>query len=275
MKILQKQQLVKSPQTAITEIVVDAPDIAKKALAGEFIVLMVNEKGERVPLTIVEADPQKGTITLVFQEIGFSTKLLGTLNVGDSIFAITGPLGHATQIKKYGNIVLVGGGVGIAEIYPVAKALKKAGNHITTILGSRNKELLILEKELESVSDELYVTTDDGSYKRKGFVTEVLSELIDRGKYDIIYAVGPIPMMNRVCSMTKQPGIKTIVSLNSLMIDGTGMCGGCRVSIADKAQFTCIDGPEFDGHLVNWDELVKRSRTYADKEQHICRLSKL
>ncbi|MCX5716422.1 MAG: sulfide/dihydroorotate dehydrogenase-like FAD/NAD-binding protein [Candidatus Omnitrophica bacterium] len=280
MKITRKDILTKEAGPRITRIEILSPDIARKARPGQFIALMVNEKGERIPLTIVDAT--QTTITLIFQEAGLSTRLLGKLNVGDSLYSLVGPLGHATEIKNYGSVILVGGGVGIAEIYPVAKALKKAGNHVTTILGARTKELLILEKKLASVSDELHITTDDGSYGKKGFVTDVLKELLTHtpktlgtyGPTALVYAVGPIPMMKRVAMVTKDSNVKTIVSLNAIMIDATGMCGCCRVSVDGKVKFSCIDGPEFDGHLVDWTELEKRTKVYTQQEKHICNLSK-
>jgi ferredoxin--NADP+ reductase len=288
MKITDKKVLAETEDTRVTRIEVEAPLISRKAKPGQFVVLIVNEKGERIPLTVVDANKDSGIITLIFQELGLTTKLLGKLNVGDSLYALTGPLGHATEIKKYGKVILVGGGVGIAEIYPAAKALKNSGNSVTTIIGARTKELLILEKELEEISDEFFVTTDDGSKGRKGFVTDVLKEIVsDRvppprwnngstGAVErLVYAVGPIPMMKAVSSVTKKFGIKTLVSLNSLMIDATGMCGGCRVRVKDEARFTCVDGPEFDAHGVDWEELENRSRIYLEKEKHICRLHNL
>lgn len=275
MKIISKEILSDIQGVKVCKIEVLASDIARYALPGEFIVLMVSEKGERIPLTIVDTDKNKGVITLIFQEAGLTTKLLGKLEVGDSLYALVGPLGHPTEIKKYGKVILVGGGVGIAEIYPVAKALRSAGNHVTTVLGARTKNLLILEKELKSVSDEFFVTTDDGSYSRKGFTTDVLTELLEKDKYDLVYAVGPIPMMKRVCSVAGNFGVKTVVSLNPLMIDATGMCGCCRVTVGGEVKFSCVDGPEFDGSEVDWNELVKRNNVYAEKEKHICRLNKL
>ena len=275
MKIINKESLIDCAGTRIGKITVSAPDIARKAKPGQFIVLMVSEKGERVPLTVVEKDSKSGTITLIFQEAGFTTKLLGKLAAGDSLYALVGPLGHATEIKNYGRVILVGGGVGIAEIYPVAKALKEKGNHITTVLGARTKELLILENELKKTSDEFYVATDDGSYGRKGFTTDILEELLSKGKYDLVYSVGPIPMMNRSGAVTKKFNTKTIVSLNAIMVDATGMCGCCRVTVGGKTFFSCVDGPEFDAHLVDWDELTKRNRIYDNKERHICNLNKL
>lgn len=276
MKILSKKTLCDCGGTKVAEIWVAAPDISRKAKPGQFVVLMVNEKGERIPLTIVEKDPSRGSIKLIFQEAGLTTRLMGKLNAGDSLYALVGPLGHATEIKNYGKVILIGGGVGIAEIYPVAKALKEAGNHIATILGTRSKDLLILEKELKEVSDEFHITTDDGSYGRRGFVTDVLSELLLNTQYSIpdtlIYAVGPIPMMKNVASATSDSKVKTIVSLNALMVDATGMCGCCRVTVGGVVKFSCVDGPEFDASLIDWDELVKRNRIYDSKEKHICRL---
>ena len=275
MKILSKKSLVSIPGSKVTEIKLDAPDIAAKALPGEFVVVMADKKGERVPLTIVNADAQKGTVTLIFQEAGMSTTLLGKLNVGDSLYALVGPLGHATPIKNYGKIILVGGGVGIAEIYPVAVALKKAGNYVVTVLGARNKDILILENELRDASDELHIATDDGSYGVKGFTTDILRQLLAQKTYNVVYAVGPIPMMKKVTAVTREFNVETVVSLNALMVDGTGMCGGCRVTIGGQVKFTCIDGPEFDGQLVDWNELEKRNKVYSSKEKHVCELDRL
>ncbi len=291
MKILNKQVVAEEQNTRITKLEIHAPLIASKVKPGQFIVVMVKEEGERIPLTVVDKNGDTGAITLIVQEIGFSTKLLASLNPGDSVYAISGPMGHATELKNYGDVILIGGGVGIAELYPLAKGMKEAGNNVTTILGARTKELLILENELKSVSDTFHITTDDGTYGRKGFVTDILKELLtqyasprkapseQRGRrntqYDLIYAVGPIPMMKLVSNITKEFNVKTIVSLNALMVDATGMCGGCRVKIGDEVKFSCVDGPEFDAHLVDWEELVKRTKTYVDKEKHICRLNNL
>ncbi len=276
MKILSKKTLCKSPGTKVDEMWIESPDISRKGRPGQFVVLMTSEKGERIPLTIVENDASKGSIKIIFQEAGLTTKLLGKLKAGDSLYALVGPLGHATEIKNYGKVIIVGGGVGIAEVYPVARAMKESGNHVTTILGARSKDLLILENELKKVSDEFYVTTDDGSYGRKGFVTDVLNDLLRNTlnaiRYTLIYAVGPIPMMQKVSSVTKDRGIRTIVSLNALMVDATGMCGCCRVTVGGKVRFSCVDGPEFDANLVDWDELTKRSKIYDSKEKHICKL---
>ncbi len=271
MKILNKTTISAVKGIRVTRIDIAAPDIAGKVKAGQFVALMVEEKGERIPLTIVDSDADKGSITLIFQETGFTTKLLGKLNTGDSLYALVGPLGHSTEIKKYGRIMLTGGGVGIAEIYPVARALKKAGNHVTTILGARTKDLVILEKELKEVSNVLHIVTDDGSYGRKGFTTDIIPELLNKEKYDLVYAVGPIPMMKKVSDITKGLRVKTIVSLNALMVDATGMCGCCRVTIGGSVKFSCVDGPEFEANLVDWDELINRNRIYDSKEKHICK----
>lgn len=272
MKILDKKILCDAQNSRVTRLEVKAGHIAKEAKAGQFVVLMVGEEGERIPLTIVDKDIGKGTITLIAQEVGLTTRLLGSLNTGQSLHALLGPLGHPTEIKKYGKVILVGGGVGIAEIYPVAKALKDAANEITTILGARTKELVILEKEIGAVSDNLHIATDDGSRGKKGFTTDVLNDLLVSGKYDLAYAVGPIPMMKRVADVTRGFRLKTFVSLNALMVDATGMCGSCRVTVGGQVKFSCVDGPEFDAHMVDWDELVKRNNIYADKEKHICKL---
>jgi ferredoxin--NADP+ reductase len=277
MKIAYKQILGQVQDIRLTRLDIAAPDIAACALPGQFVVLMASQVGERIPLTIVDNDKNKGTITLIFQEAGLTTKLLGQLNPGDSLYALAGPLGHPTEIKNYGQVILVGGGVGIAELYPVAKALKQEGNRVAVILGARTKELLILEKELRGVSDELYITTDDGSCGRKGFTTDVLKELLNNElrtieRYELVYTVGPIPMMRKCAEVTKDFKVKILVSLNALMVDATGMCGCCRVDVGGKTKFSCVDGPEFDGNLVDWDGLVKRNAVYLDKEKHICKL---
>jgi ferredoxin--NADP+ reductase len=273
MKILDKDVLADHQGVRIVRLTIQAPDIAAKARAGQFVVLMVREEGERIPLTIVQADPGKGTIVLIAQEAGLTTKLLAGTKAGDSLHSIVGPLGHPTDIKKYGKVILVGGGVGIAEIYPVARALKNAGNHVISIIGSRTKELLILERELKEASSECIIMSDDGSYGRKGFVTQALKELLEKSTYDLVYAVGPIPMMRAVSAVTKPFGVPTLVSLNAIMVDGTGMCGCCRVTVAGKVKFSCVDGPEFDAGQVDWQELLNRNSIYTEKEKHICRLT--
>lgn len=275
MKIVKKEILTDNPGARVTRMEVLSPDIAEKVKPGQFVVLMVSPEGERIPLTVVDTDKQRGAISLIFQEAGLTTKLLGKLNEGDSLYALAGPLGHPTEIKNYGKMILVGGGVGIAEIYPVARAFKQAGNQVTTILGARTKELLILEEELKAASDKFYITTDDGSYGRKGFTTDILSELLKEDKYGLVYAVGPIPMMQKVAQATHNFKVKTIVSLNALMVDATGMCGCCRVDVGGETKFSCVDGPEFDAGLVDWDGLIKRNRIYTEKEKHICNLTKI
>ncbi|MFN3966145.1 MAG: sulfide/dihydroorotate dehydrogenase-like FAD/NAD-binding protein [Endomicrobiia bacterium] len=253
----------------VKQIEVVSPVIAQKAQPGQFVILRVNQSGERIPLTVVEKDNSKGTITLVFQEIGKTTKFLGELEPGEKLHDLVGPLGHPTEIKNYGTVIVVGGGVGIAEILPVSKAMKQAGNKIIGIIGARTKELLIFEDEMRAVCDELYITTDDGSYGQKGFVSDVLQSLISHSSFLIIlvYAVGPVPMMKKVCEVTKSYNIKTIVSLNPIMVDGTGMCGSCRVSVSGQTKFACVDGPEFDGHLVNWAELEARLKLFKEQEK--------
>ncbi|MCX5679216.1 MAG: sulfide/dihydroorotate dehydrogenase-like FAD/NAD-binding protein [Candidatus Omnitrophica bacterium] len=273
--ILSKNVLTNISGTSVAGMSIEAPEIARSARPGQFVAIMVSEVGERIPLTIVENHPKNGTVSIIFQEAGLTTKLLGKMNAGEEIYSIVGPLGHPTDIKKYGKIIMVGGGVGIAEILPVAAALKAAGNHVTTILGARTKNILILEKELKALSDEFYVATDDGSYGRKGFTIDVLDELLKKSKYDLVYSVGPIPMMRRTAAVTKPYGVKTLVSLNALMVDATGMCGCCRVTVAGEVKFSCVDGPEFDANSVDWDELTKRNNIYSEKEKHICSLSKL
>jgi ferredoxin--NADP+ reductase len=277
MKIVGKQVLSDIASGRIIQMRVVSPEIARVAKPGQFLVLMVSEEGERIPLTIVDTDKVKNSIDIIFQEAGLTTKLLGSLNVGNSLYALAGPLGHPTEICNYGKVIMVGGGVGIAEIYPVTKAFKEAGNYITTVIGARTKGLLILEKELKKISDDLCVTTDDGSYGKKGFVTDILKELLSDTQQParLVYAVGPIPMMKRVAETTKPFGIKTLVSLNALMVDATGMCGCCRVSLGGETKFSCVDGPEFNAHLVDWEELIKRNRIYEEKERHICKLHNL
>lgn len=257
---------VLAPSLNLFEI--DAPMVARKAKAGQFVILRIHEKGERIPLTIADFDHKKGTITCVFQEVGKTTKELGTLNKGDYIKDFVGPLGLPSHIENYGRVVCVGGGVGVAPVYPIARALKQAGNEVIGIIGARNKELLFWEDRMQSACSELRVTTDDGSYSRKGFVTDVLREVIE-GKRDLALcvAIGPLPMMRAVCSLTRNYELKTIVSLNSIMVDGTGMCGCCRVTVNGETKFACVDGPEFDGHLVDFDELLRRAVIYKSQEK--------
>ncbi|MBM4432064.1 MAG: sulfide/dihydroorotate dehydrogenase-like FAD/NAD-binding protein [Chloroflexi bacterium] len=247
---------------------VKAPEVARKAQAGQFVIVRIDEPGERVPLTIADYDRQSGEITLVFQEVGKTTKQLGTMGVGDELASFVGPLGRPTEIENFGTVLCVGGGVGIAPIYPIARALREAGNTVLSIVGARNKELLFWEDKMRSVSDELVVCTDDGSYARKALVTEPMKEILSSGrKVDMVWAIGPAIMM-KFAALTTQPfGVKTIVSLNSIMVDGTGMCGACRVEVGGKTRFVCVDGPEFDGHEVDWNLLLERQRIYLNQEK--------
>ena len=304
MKIIDKQELAKD----ITKIVVEAPQIAGKAKPGQFVVIIIDAKGERIPLTLADWDKNKGTISLIFQKVGFSTKKLGTLKPGDNIEHILGPLGHPTEAKKLGTVICIGGGVGIAEVYPVSWAFKEAGNRVMGIIGARSKELLILEHEMKGICDELFVTTDDGSYARKGLVTDVLKELLEvieksthtngstssfdklkdtnpersrgtltidpersrRTQYpNLVYCIGPVPMMKAVSQITKEYRIKTIVSLNPIMVDATGMCGSCRCTVGGKTVFGCVDGPDFDGHQVDFDELEARLNLFKNQEEQL------
>lgn len=271
-KIIRKKQL--NEQVVLFEI--EAPFIAAKAEAGQFIIFRLDEQGERVPLTIADYDRQKGTITIIFQIVGASTMMLGELNEGDCISDVVGPLGVATEygdnIKK---VAVIGGGVGCAIAYPQAKKLHNMGVDVDLIAGFRSKDIIILEDEMKAVSTNLHICTDDGSYGSKGFVTDKLKELIESGnKYDEVIAIGPVIMMKFISKLTEPYGIKTIVSLNPIMIDGTGMCGGCRVTVDGKIRYACVDGPDFDGHKVDFDELMKRNSTYKKQEaEHICRLT--
>ncbi len=252
----------------IKRFVIEAPRIAHKYKPGQFVILRLYEQGERIPLTIEHADPERGTIRLVVQSLGKTTNLLNSLEDGDTILNVVGPLGKPSEVEKFGTVVVMGGGVGTAMAYPTAVALKQAGNRVISIVGARNKELVILERELREVSDSLMITTDDGSYADKGFVTDKLKQLIENGlRIDLVLAVGPIPMMRAVAEMTRKEKIRTIVSLNPIMIDGTGMCGGCRVLIDGKIEFACVDGPEFDAHRVDFSILVQRNSTYREAEQ--------
>ncbi len=255
---------------------VEAPFVAKKAKAGQFVILRIDDQGERVPFTINDTDPEKGTVTIIIQAIGYTTKRLSAMKAGDYLSDFAGPLGVATDFENAKNVCVIGGGVGSAIAYPSAKALKASGAHVDVIAGFRNKDIVILEEEFKAVSDNLYVTTDDGSYGYKGFVTDKLKELIESGnKYDLVIAIGPVPMMKFVSATTRPYGIRTLVSLNPIMIDGTGMCGCCRVTVDGKIRFACVEGPDFDGHKVDFDELMKRNSTYRDLEteaDHKCKI---
>ncbi len=253
---------------------IEAPLIANKAKAGQFIIFRIDEFGERVPLTIADFDRKNGTISIIFQVVGKSTKMLASLNEGDYISDVVGPLGAPTEFGEVKRVAVIGGGVGCAIAYPQAKTLFNMGVKVDVIAGFRNRDIVILEDEFKAVCDNLTITTDDGSYGVKGFVTNALKEKIEAGaNYDLVIAIGPIPMMKFVSEVTRPFGIKTIVSLNPIMIDGTGMCGGCRVRVGGEIKFACVDGPDFDGHLVDFDELMKRNRFYKTQEEHACRLT--
>ena len=279
-KILEKQAL-----SDVTKLmVVETPRVARKAQAGQFVIVRIGEHSERIPLTIADFDRQAGTITLIFQEVGKSTEQMGTMEVGDCFATVVGPLGHPTEIENLGTVVCVGGGVGIAPIFPIARALKEAGNTLISIIGARTRELLFWEDRMRAVSDELTVCTDDGSYGRKALVTVPLKELLESraGSIARVWAIGPTVMMKFVAMTTRPFNVPTIVSLNTIMVDGTGMCGGCRVEMTGGPQFVCVDGPEFDGHKVNWDNLLSRVQFYREQEQmalehwrHECRLEKV
>ena len=262
-KIIRKEEL--NPEICLVEF--EAKDLALAAKPGQFVILRIDEQGERFPLTIYDFDREKGTITVVCQAIGVSTKKLCALEENDSMLDAAGPLGHATDTKNIGKVICVGGGVGTAEAYPIARAMKESGNDVTVIIGARSKDIVICADEIKEFCDKVYITTDDGSYGRKGFVTDVLKDLIDKDDYDMVFAIGPVIMMKMVSEMTRPKKIKTLVSLNSIMIDGTGMCGGCRVRYAGKPSFACVDGPEFDGHQVDYDDLMTRGARYKDKEK--------
>jgi ferredoxin--NADP+ reductase len=252
----------------IKRFVIEAPKIAAKRKAGQFVIIRLKDGGERIPLTIADSETASGTITIIVQGIRKTTKELNSLNAGDSIMDVVGPLGKPSHIENFGTAVSIGGGVGTAIAYPTAVALKQAGNHTISIIGGRTKDLVILEKELKQVCDEVYPTTDDGSYGFHGFVTQKLKELIDIGtKIDFVLAIGPIPIMKAVAETTRPYGIKTVVSLNPVMVDGTGMCGGCRATFDNKTVFVCVDGPEFDAHLVDFQTLERRNRIYKENEK--------
>lgn len=262
-KIVEKVDLSEN----VVKMILEAPAIARKRKAGQFIVLLTDEKGERIPLTIVDSDAENGTITIIFQVVGKTTAAMAAMNVGDAFSDVQGPLGNPTEIKNVGTAVCVGGGVGVGVVYPLAAAMKQAGNRVISIIGARTKDLLILETEMKQVSDRLIVATDDGSYGVHGFVSAVLQNLIDADeKIDEVFAIGPVPMMKAIANQTRPYGIKTIVSLNPIMVDATGMCGACRVAVGGKTRFACVDGPEFDGHQVDFDLLTSRLRMYCEQE---------
>jgi ferredoxin/flavodoxin---NADP+ reductase len=268
-KIIEREDLAPS----IHLFKIEAPELARKAKAGQFVIVRIDEKGERIPLTFADWDSLKGTVTIIFMEVGATTCRLARLNAGDSIENLVGPLGVPTHIENYGSVICIGGGIGVAPITPIAKALKQAGNQVISIMGSRSKNLLFWENKLRDASHELIVCTDDGTYGQKAMVTEPLKNLLSSGKKIAkIFAIGPIPMM-KFCSLTTLPfGVKTDVSLNSLMVDGTGMCGCCRVSVDNTIKFACVDGPDFDGHKVDWDLMSARSRGYSAEEKRAMEL---
>ncbi|AZO95648.1 sulfide/dihydroorotate dehydrogenase-like FAD/NAD-binding protein [Halocella sp. SP3-1] len=269
-KILVKEVLAKG----IKRIKVKAPMIANKTKAGNFIILRIDEKGERIPLTVADYDRETGIISIIFQEVGYTTKQLGSLEVGGHIKDIVGPLGKHIELEGYKKVVCLGGGSGTALLYPKVKAFYNKGSEVIAITGARTKDLIILEDELAEISNKLYIATDDGSYGHHGFVTDILKDLLEEDQeIDLVVAIGPVPMMKAVADMTAAYGVETIVSLNSLMVDGTGMCGGCRVTVGGETKFTCVDGPAFDGHQVDFDELINRLSFYKDEEEvHQCRL---
>ena len=263
-EIVEKELLAKG----IKKIVVRAPEIVKAIKPGQFLILRIDEKGERIPLTIADYSKSSKTVTLIFQEVGRTTKRLGRLNKGDKILNLAGPLGKPTEVRYFGKVVIIGGGVGTAVVYPICIALKRAKNHLTTIIGARTSSLLILERELKKISDSLYISTDDGTKGKKGFVSEILKELIEKGKrIDYVVCAGPVMMMKAISEITKPYKIKTTASLNPIMVDGTGMCGSCRVKVGERTYFACVDGPEFDASLVDFDELATRLSLFTPQEK--------
>lgn len=262
-KIISKKELCPNQY----ELTVEAPFITRNAKAGQFIILRVDDESERIPLTIADVDKEKSLLTIVYMAVGYTTKKLAQLEAGDSICDIVGPLGQPTHIKKYGTVVCLAGGYGAAPCYLIAKAFKDAGNKVIMIMGARNKELIFWEDKMKNASTELYVTTDDGSMGTKGFVTTVLQDIMNKEKVDYAIAVGPMPMMRAVAELTRGTGIKTEASMNPIMVDGTGMCGACRVTVGGEVKFACVDGPDFDAHLIDFDEVINRTRIYKDQER--------
>ena len=263
-KILSRREMA---QGTVVENVIEAPQIAKKAKPGQFVILRVNETGERIPLTMANTDPVKGTITLIYQVVGKTTALMKTLQVGDALLDIAGPLGKPTHIGKIGTVVCIGGGTGVAVLHPITRGFKEMGNKVIGIIGARNKELLIMEEEMKAASTEFEICTDDGSCGYHGFGTDLLKKRLENEKVDLVVGIGPVPMMKFVCSVTKQYDVPTLVSLNAIMVDGTGMCGCCRVSVGGDTKFACVDGPEFDGHKVDFDNLTQRLAGYNSEEK--------
>ena len=263
-KIVQRQEMA-GGTIVLNEI--EAPLIAKKAKPGQFVILKANETGERIPLTMADSDPAKGTITIIYMVVGKSTALFKSLKVGDGYQDVIGPLGKPTHLEKLGKVVCVGGGTGIAVLHPITRGLKEIGNEVVAIIGARSKDILILEDKMRAASNELHVCTDDGSYGHHGFVTDVLKEVLKKGDVKLVVAIGPVPMMKFVSKVTLEFKVPTMVSLNPIMVDGTGMCGGCRVTVGGETKFACVDGPEFDGHQVDFAMLADRSTTYREFEQ--------
>ncbi len=263
-EILKRQEMADGT-VVLNEIA--APKIAAKAKPGQFVILKVGETGERIPLTMADTDPKKGTITIIYQVVGKSTALFKSLAVGEKFQDIIGPLGQATHLEKLGKVVCVGGGTGVAVVHPITRGLKELGNHVYAVIGARNKDLLIMEDKMKAASHDLRVCTDDGSYGHHGFVTDVLREILEKEDIKLVVGIGPVPMMKFLCKLTGEYGVKTLVSLNAIMVDGTGMCGCCRVTVGDETRFACVDGPEFDGHKVDFEELAQRLDAYKEQEQ--------
>lgn len=265
-RVVKRRQLAAAPSIVLMEV--EAPAVAKKVEPGQFVIVRMDEKSERIPLTVTDFDREKGTITIVVQDVGYSSSLINEMPEGSSFQDFVGPLGVPSEIENYGTVVCIGGGLGVAPVYPIARALKEAGNKVISVIGSKSADILILEEEMKAISDEVVVTTDDGSKGVKGFVTNGLDHILQQGtQVDAVWAIGPVIMMKSVANFTRPLGLKTIVSMNPIMVDGTGMCGACRLSVGGETKFACVDGPEFDGHLVDFDLAMKRLAFYRDEEQ--------
>lgn len=265
-RVVKRRQLATAPSIVLLEV--EAPAVAKKVEPGQFVIVRMDEKSERIPLTVTDFDREKGTITIVIQDVGYSSAMINEMQEGSFFQDFVGPLGVATEIENYGTVVCVGGGLGVAPVYPIARALKEAGNKVISVIGAKNADVLILEEEMSAISDEVVVTTDDGSQGVKGFVTNGLDSILQKGiKVDAVWAIGPVVMMKSVANFTRPLGLKTIVSMNPIMVDGTGMCGACRISVGGETKFACVDGPEFDGHAVDFDLAMKRLAFYRDEEE--------
>lgn len=265
-RVVKRRQLAQAPSIVLLEV--EAPAVAAKVQPGQFVIVRMDEHGERIPLTVMDFDREKGTITIVIQDVGYSSALINQMEEGSYFKDFVGPLGVASEIENHGTVVCIGGGLGVAPVYPIARALKEAGNKVISVIGARNAELLILEEEMRAVSDEVVIATDDGSLGVKGFVTTGLAQILDQGtKVDAIWAIGPVVMMRSVANFTRPLGIKTIVSMNPIMVDGTGMCGACRISVGTETKFACVDGPEFDAHLIDFDLAMQRLNFYKNEEE--------